>query len=861
MLYRLAHYEIEEEIGHGGMGVVYRAHDTKLGRPVAIKILPSLLRGDPERRGRFLREARAAAKLNHPNIATVYEVNEARLEPVGRAAAGAPECLYIAMEFIAGQDLHDVLADGPVPVAEVVEYGLQVADALDLAHKSGIVHRDLKPRNIRITPDGRVKILDFGLAKVLQEETRIEVARGESVRTAEGMIVGTVPYMAPEQVDGGVVDARSDLFTFGVVLYQMATGELPFEGPSLVKFVQALAKSKPAAMRLRNPEVPKALEAVVEKLLARDVERRYASASEVRRDLRTLVGSGSTTLVDSRIGTAARGGSPSWLRSKALRGGLVALALAVVAIVAWRWGGAERSVVADPRSVSVVTAAPDSVAPTALCTEVGALVVNRLVDHHFTVVEGEAGPAGAGVEIGVQCLVREDAEQVFVRLKERATGWVFWSDEPLVVFESGRALPQEIAYRAVRALGEFVRFRERHGEVERGSDRVRALNRFAFGQQLLERFNDPRELSQAVEVFRQTIEIDPGFAEAHAALSMALWRQARQARDPSLREEAAAESQLAVDLAPELPSVRIAKAKALRMGGDPAAAQAELESLVESDPENADVHLELAYTHWQRGDFDRARDRFHTAIRRRGEHWRFHNELGLFLISQGDFEGARSSYEQAVARLPEEVFWPIENLGNIEIFEGNFDAALAAYSRIPAELTTASLAANRATAYYYLGNWDDAIAANRQAVSLAPANPVFRNNFGDSLWMAGQRDEAVSQYEEVERHLVTVLESEPDHPMFKSLHSPVLAKLGRCEEALERLARLQREPRPTESNPLTYLFHQARAMALCDSRERVLAIVSRLGEMGLPQTELRRSVEFQGFADDAEIAALFPPDG
>jgi formylglycine-generating enzyme required for sulfatase activity/dienelactone hydrolase/predicted Ser/Thr protein kinase len=267
----VSHYRIEGEIGRGGMGVVYRAVDSKLGRPVAIKVLPAEATADPDRHRRFVQEARAASSLNHPNIVTIYEVDDHE------------GTTFIAMELVDGTPLDRRLAAGPLPIETALDYGAQIAAALDAAHAAGIVHRDIKPGNIVITPDGRAKVLDFGLAKLIERPSA--EATISAFNSLPGAVVGTAAYMSPEQAQGLPVDTRSDIFSFGVVLYQMLTGQRPFAGESSAALISAILRDQPRPMRNVRPDVPADVEPIVDRALAKDPAARYQGAAALRTDL------------------------------------------------------------------------------------------------------------------------------------------------------------------------------------------------------------------------------------------------------------------------------------------------------------------------------------------------------------------------------------------------------------------------------------------------------------------------------------------------------------------------------------------------------------------------------------------------
>ncbi len=274
----IAHYKILEKLGAGGMGEVYLAEDTRLGRKVALKLLPASYQYDPERRERFVREARAASALRSPNVAAIYDFGE------------SDNAMFIAMEYVEGELLSKRLEGGPLDIYQAVDIAAQVCEALDEAHSLGIIHRDIKSSNVIVTTGGLVKVLDFGLAKIVpaQNQADHDTTMRLGLETAPGVILGTLAFMSPEQARGLEVDGRSDLFSLGVLLYEMLTGKLPFDGATTGDLLAAILSKEPEPLARTSPAIPAEMQWIVSKALRKDRTLRYQTARDFIADLRAV---------------------------------------------------------------------------------------------------------------------------------------------------------------------------------------------------------------------------------------------------------------------------------------------------------------------------------------------------------------------------------------------------------------------------------------------------------------------------------------------------------------------------------------------------------------------------------------------
>ena len=322
-----AHYEVVASLGKGGMGEVYVAEDTRLQRRVALKVLPAEMASDPERRARFEREARAVAALNHPNIVTIHSVEE------------ADGIHFITMELVEGQTLSKMLPKNGFSLSELLEIAIPLADAVSSAHRTGITHRDLKPDNIMVDSEGRLRVLDFGLAKLhdtVDTGEGVTQAPTAAVETEEGRILGTVAYMSPEQAEGKTVDSRTDVFSLGTILHEMATGKRPFRGDTKMSTIGSILRDQPARVTEHNQSLPRHLGRIIRRCLAKDPDRRYQTALDLRLELEELKAEIDSGDLSARAGEGTAASPRRFFAALGVVTAVVALAIATLVAITLR---------------------------------------------------------------------------------------------------------------------------------------------------------------------------------------------------------------------------------------------------------------------------------------------------------------------------------------------------------------------------------------------------------------------------------------------------------------------------------------------------------------------------------------------
>lgn len=745
----VSHYTILEKLGGGGMGVVYKAEDTRLKRFVALKFLPPELTHDELAKERFEQEARAASALDHSNVCTIHEIDETDDGQV-----------FICMAYYDGETLKHRLTRGPLTIDETLNIVLQVAEGLRQAHEHGIIHRDIKPANVMLTKDGAAKIVDFGLATLAG---KAHVALG-------GEIAGTLSYMSPEQIHGSALDHRSDLWSLGVTMYEMLTGRLPFVGDEAQTVLQAIAHQDPAPIESLRTGVPAQLAAIVGRCLQKDPEERYQSAADLRADLRRVKHALTSATVSSMKGLPPVSSFRKRLRPVvALPVAVMVVAITLLAAVP----SARRTIqkwlyipmVPDQLHIAVLgfTNVGGDPANRAFCDGVTEILASTLTNlenfrEKLWVVPAsevrarEVRSAGEarnvfGVNLAVTGSVVRAGDRVHltVNLVDAETLRQINSE----VIEAPEADLPTLQDRITSATLQMVKVKlepTERKEITTGGTKVpRAYDLYVQARGTLENLQGESDPERAAELFKQAIALDPRFALAYAGLAQAELESYRKKKDARQVDEAVTSARSALELDDRLGEVHATLGSLYATTGKYEEAVREFKRAIEIQPRNAGTFTGLAGAYDALGNAAGAEDTFKRAIALRPEYWVGYTELGWLYYRRGRYEDAEKQFQKAVALTPQNA-WAYNNLGTVYLVRGRDTQAREMFERSVAIRPVYGALSNLGTLNFKEGKLRDAATMYEKALLIRSGDFRIWGNLGTAYHFSDQNAKAKEAY-------------------------------------------------------------------------------------------------------------------
>lgn len=744
---QILHYHIQEELGRGGMGIVYKAKDTRLDRTVAIKFLPRQIANNAGERERFKVEARAAAALNHANIATIYAIEE-----VDSAAGDAESEAFIVMEYIDGQELRDAISTEPFPVDKVSDIAMQIADGLRAAHKKGIVHRDIKSSNIMLTNAGQIKIMDFGLAKM-----------GRDLQlTRQGTTLGTTAYMSPEQARGEQVDQRSDIWSFGVVLYEMLTGALPFRSEYEHAIMYSIMHEEPEELIAQNPQVSEGLATIVTRALTKNREQRYQQMDEVLADLRALQGGStiSAPAVQSQpAASAVTAAKPKFFGlPRRLAAGLAVVAVVALLLLMLLPGSRQAllqrlglSAVPDVRHIAVLPFTNIGGDPSnqALCDGLVETLTSKLSQlQHFAgafwvvpateIRSSKVTSASEAQKLFGSNLVITGSLQrydgglrVIMSLVDAKSQRQLGSqiiDDPMT---STSALQDEAVVRLAGMLNLELQPESRRLLAAGGTSAPGAYEFYLQGRGFLQRYDQVDNIHTAIEFFTRAIDADPQYALAHAALGEAYLRLYNATRDVKWFEPALASCRQAVTLDSLLAPGHITMGLILTESGQHAQALREFEKALRLEPKNDDAYRGKAKALMGQGKLPEAEAIYKEAIAMKPDYWGGYNDLGVFYSRHARYEEAIGQFKQVIELTPLNAKG-YRNLGAMYFYLERRQEAIQAFRQALDIKPDYSLYSNMATLYYAEKQYAEAARMYEKALELSGSDYRVWSYLGSS---------------------------------------------------------------------------------------------------------------------------------
>jgi eukaryotic-like serine/threonine-protein kinase len=855
-------YRIQSLLGQGGMGRVYKALDKTLDRVIAIKVVRQGMMADSDALDRFKQELLLASKISHKNILRIHDMGE------------LGDVKFITMAYVEGQDLHQVLQDNPkLPFERVLSFSQQLADALTAAHSEGVIHRDLKPQNILVAKNDQIYVSDFGLAKSF-EDNNVATSR-------TGAFLGTPRYMSPEQVEGKPADQRSDLYAYGLILYEMVAGDVPFKGETTLQVMYQRIKETPKSPKLLNPELPNWFDNVIMRCLERDPETRYQSAAEIVFDLqgaRSSViprgGGTATRTVQIQIPQFAER-RWTWVVAGVLALVILAFAISplrhlILGSRATKSGAAVSDipslaqgrfvavlpfrVLGDEKSLGYVAEGLNE----ALSAKLFQLKDLRLASNAAVASVSDKDPLektarAVGANLLVTGVVQGSGDnmRIIVNLDDVPDGKRTWSQEFSGVTKDLLSIEDQISAQLVTALAVKATNEEMAHAAERPTDNVEAYDLYLRGNQALKGPDSVKAAQSATEFFQQSIKQDPSFALAYTGLADASLLMYRSNKDSFWSEKALGAAERAEQLKESLPEVHFSLGTVYMKTGKTAQAIAELKRGLQLAPNSDQGYVRLGSAYLDSGQANQAVEAYKKAIEVNPYYWGSHMDLGDAYLSSGDNQKALAEFQRVTELEPENASgWMNIGVGYDRL--GAYEQAIPAFQKSLELHPTWDAYSNLSSIYFNLHRYAEAVQTAEKAVELGPNQETAVGNLADAYRWSGQKDKANTTYEKAISLGFKELQVNPQDTDAMAGLALYYAKKGEPDKGMEFI----RRARAIDGNDVELLYIQAVVENLSNHSADALRDLQQALSKGYPAKEADSDPELGSLKDRPEFNAI-----